>query len=95
MLLYDRMVFMQIGVNKVKHIIYGFVDNGISYGRSKKKMAVCSLFRLKFTDKKGILHGLQRWIPCGVIILLWGELSLQKQAPVIRASILYCSTNFL
>lgn len=43
MLLYDRMVFMQIGVNKVKHIIYGFVDNGISYGRSKKKM-VASMF---------------------------------------------------
>lgn len=44
MLLYDRMVFMQIGVNKVKHIIYGFVDNGTSYGRSKKKMVAISMF---------------------------------------------------
>lgn len=44
MLLYDRMVFMQIGVNTVKHIIYGFVDNGISYGRSKKKMVAISMF---------------------------------------------------
>lgn len=55
MLLYDRMVFMQIGVNKVKHIIYGFVDNGISYGRSKKKMVAISMFPVSSE-----IYGLER-----------------------------------